>query len=259
MMRVFGLALALVVLAGCYITARVPRPRGEPLAIAPGQFPHDALTAVTSSVVDVRGMVDYAGLRKDRVLLEKYLAALAATSPHQDPQSFPSRAHRLAYYLNAYNATVLYSVTQRPAMRSVSEELKGFFFFTKHRYGDELLTLQQLEDEVIRERFADARVHFALNWATVGSPPLAREAFLPEKLEEQLDERARSFCADPNKVRFEGNVVLMSELFAFYEDDFVVHGGPLAFCKRFGRVDLPEVAEVKLIPWDWTLNARLTK
>ncbi len=251
------LLLLLVFVSGCYVIARVPSPHGEPLAVEEGNFPHQALTAVTSSVVDLRGMVDYRALRADRAMLEKYMAALAQTSPDQSPASFPTRAHRLAYFINAYNATVLYAVTERPGMRSVSEELKGFFFFTEHLYGGTPLSLQRLEDDVIRARFADARVHFALNNATVGCPALSREAFLPEKLEEQLDERTRAFCADQTKVRFEGNAVLVSELFTFYEEDFVVHGGPIGFCRKYGRLDLPEVAELKVIPWDWSLNGQL--
>lgn len=254
-----SIACALVIAlatSACFAQVAIPKPSGAALPIAPGNFPHRTFDAVLAAVVDEHGRVDYRALKSEREELERYLVALASTSPHKDPEAFPAREDQLAYWINAYNAAVLFGVTERPGLRSVNERVKNFFYFTQYSFGDEQLSLYKLENEIIRVELPDARVRFALNWGADGCAALPAEAFTPEKLDAQLERVAAAFCANPRRVRFEKNNVEMSQIFEWYEDDFKAEGGAIEFCRKHGREELPEHGEISYIPFDWDLNAQ---
>lgn len=130
--------------------------------------------------------------------LDSWLARLARQGPKSEPSLFPERNDRLAYYVNAYNALVFQGVLSRgPEKESVWKGglFSGYSFFVsmKVRLDGETWSLKALEDDLIRKGFADPRIHAALNCASIGCPRLPREAFVPEKLEAQLDAAMREF------------------------------------------------------------------
>lgn len=261
---IIAVAMAVALAAGvaaCFSRVAVHPPPGEHPEVTRGRFPHEVLDQVLASVVDDRGRVDYLTLAANRRDLERYLAAVADVSPHSRPELFPTREDALAYWINAYNAYVLYAVTERPSMKAVDDDKTDFFYFTKYDLGDETMSLYELENEVVREEFADPRIHFALNCASLGCSELPAEAFTPARLEEQLHREAREFCADPKKVKVIDDDVEMSKIFEWYADDFEAAGGPLELCRAYGRDDLPakEEAGVSFMPFDWTLNSQPNK
>lgn len=237
-------------------TVTVPKPAGPALNIAAGAFPHSALSGVLERVVDAHGRIDYKTLAAERAELERYLTAVAQVSPKDRPDLFPSREHALAYWLNAYNAYVLFAVTERPMLRSVHDENVSFFYGSRYRFGKETCNLHDLENEIIREEFNEPRVHMALNCASLGCPELPAEAFEPDRLEEQLAREAEYFCGDANKVRVANGGIEVSALFDWFAADFEADGGATGFCRKWGRLDIPEGAAVSYAPWDWALNAQ---
>ena len=251
-------APVLSLLAGCVSTVAVNAPPGEKLPVTPGAFPHAVFDSVVKMVVNDRGRVDYKTLAADRTELERYLVAVAEASPHTHPELFPTAEERLTYWINAYNAYVLYAVTERPAMKSVNDDATSFFRLTKYEFGDEELSLHHVENEVIRKEFGEPRIHFALNCASLGCPELPPEAFTPDRIEDQLAREAREFCAHPDKVRVDGTTVELSQIFEWYQEDFVESGGAIELCRKWGRGDLPpsDQAEVSFMAYDWTLNAQ---
>jgi len=190
-------------------------------------FSHDAWSAVLERFVDARGQVDYRGLAADRSQLDSYLAALAATSPDNAPDRFASDDERLAYWLNAYNALVFQGVLARgPDTESVwGDGLFGLGFFTADRYvlGGVRYSLKRLEDDVVRARFRDPRVHAALNCASRGCPRLPRRAFQGATLDADLDAAMREFVAEPRNCRVDAarRTVTLSKIFDWFEDDFL--------------------------------------
>jgi hypothetical protein len=244
-------------LSGCFTTVALNPPPGARLELAPGAFPHELLDRVVKKVVNDRGRVDYRTLASDRGELVQYLTAVSQISPHTHPELFPTEQDELTYWINAYNAYVLYAVIERPNMRTVQDDSTSFFYFTKYRFGGEEISLYDVENEVVRKEFVEPRIHFALNCASAGCPDLPPEAFTPDRLDDQLGREAREFCASPDRVRVSGTKVEMSQIFEWYGDDFTP-GGPIGFCRAWGRSDLPapEQAELEFIPYDWTLNAQ---
>ena len=65
--------------------------------------------------------------------------------------------------------------------------------FVFARVAGRTWSLDQIEHDVIRARFGDPRVHFALVCAALGCPPLRAEAYRGETLDPQLDDQARVF------------------------------------------------------------------
>ena len=90
---------------------------------ADNNFSHGRLARVLQEHV-IDGGVDYQSLSAQRAELEQYVATLAKTGPRTTPELFPSGAGtdaQLAYYLNAYNALVLYAVVTHWPIRSVND------------------------------------------------------------------------------------------------------------------------------------------
>lgn len=54
--------------------------------------------------VSGEGLVDYKALQAHPEKLFSYVESLAKRSPDNAPELFPSEAHRLAHWINAYNA-----------------------------------------------------------------------------------------------------------------------------------------------------------
>jgi hypothetical protein len=190
------------------------------------EFSHRVWTEVLERRVDERGRVDYAGLARDRAGLDRYLAALARVSPDSHPWLFADRDHELAYWLNAYNAQVFRGVLERwPGLESVWREgLFGLGFFRQRSVvlGGESTSLMTLENQIVRERYADPRIHAAFNCASISCPRLPRKAFEGSTLDDELDAAMREFVSDERNVRFdaESRRLLLSRIFDWFDDDF---------------------------------------
>src|SRR6185295_18720364 len=98
------------------------------MEMRPDPFGYDAWTALLAEVVTGDGKVDYERLRERRPLLDQFVADLGATSPESDAARFPTEEHRLAYWLNAYNAFTLHAILAEYPITSVWKTRDGQFF-----------------------------------------------------------------------------------------------------------------------------------
>jgi hypothetical protein len=247
-------------------------------------FSHDAFDRVLRRFVDEDGRVDYPGLKEDPADLDRYYALVAAYSPDSHPDLFASRADRLAYWINAYNAVVLRTVVARYPIAGVEDVAApfpfwlfssklGFFVFQYAAYGGETANLYSLENFVVRKRFGDPRVHFALNCASRGCPRLPRHAFRGPDLERQLDAEAHRFFAEERNLRIDHRqkTVHLSSILDWFEDDFLDwyearHGSEKPTLVKYAALYAPpETAAalrraagyaVRFVPYDWRLNDR---
>lgn len=234
------LAALCIVLVACVAMARPARA----LDVAPWQRVLDAHTR--------RGGFDYAGLRADpprRADLDVFLAGVAAM-----PESEPLYA-----WLDAYNALVVKAVVARPGLRSV-RDVPGFFDRVQHRVAGRARTLDQLENEVIRRRFPDARVHAALNCGARSCPALSPRAFTAANVDGELTRLARAMVASDAHVRVRDGALSVSAIFTWYAGDFRRDAGSVrAWIARYdatGRLRaLPANAPVRELGYDWALNA----
>ncbi len=203
----------------------------------------------------VRGTrVDYAVVARERDVLRRYLAAVAAVDTAALQQA--PVAVRAAFQVNAYNATVLDAVVAaglpgKPG--STVLDVKGFFDTQTHRIAGVPLTLNQLEEQL---RAVDPRVHFVVNCAAVDCPPLLHRSYAAATWEQDLDAQTRAFLARPEQLSVDADkgVVTTTQLLEWYGKDFDRGGGIVVFLQRF----TPHVVRGRRLvfrPYDWTLNA----
>ncbi len=270
--RVLSWLVATLLAAAACTTVPVPQSVRAP---APTDgFDHADLDEFLRKHVDGSGRVDYAGALRDRKSLRRYVAAIAASSPDSDPARFPKKADRLAYWINAYNAWTLHLVLEHYPVGSV-HEIKdglaravgpvtpngaGFFFFQRILLGGKRTSLYALENSVVRRRFAEPRIHFALNCASVGCPRLPPEAFRPDDLEEQLARETARFLGEHRNVEVDAQArtLHLSAIFEWYADDFQPSipewiTDAAAPGLRAALTDCADCA-LRSRPYDWRLN-----
>ncbi len=227
-----------------------------------------AYAEVLGRYVDADGRVDYAGLAKDRRRLHAAYAFVAGI----DPAGLPDRDAELAFWIDAYNLAVLVGVdAYRPidSVRDVSSpvpflpEGAGFFYFTRFVIGGETMSLYHLEHEILRKRYGEPRIHFAINCASGGCPKLEAVPWRGGNLSEHLDEATRRFIADPDQVRIhpESRRIEISPIFDWFREDF---GDLYGFLIRYSagaraaalRRARDEDFAIEFFAYDWSLNDR---
>jgi hypothetical protein len=229
-----------------------------------------ALAAASSSSVSHRlfrellqkfvadGSVNYAGFKSQEAKLDQYLDLLQKVDPNT-----LSRNEQFAFYANAYNAwTIKLILTKYPGIDSIKS--LGIFNtgpWKKEvvRLSGETVSLDHIEHEILRPRFKDPRVHFAINCAAKSCPPLRSEPFLAQKLDQQLDDATRSFINNPASYRLEGRNLHVSRIFKWFSEDF--NEDPLGFFLKYANPGLKkklenssETINVKYLAYDWSLN-----
>jgi hypothetical protein len=211
------------------------------------------------------GTVKYAALKAGLDPLTRFVQQIEAVSPESHPSFFPSRSHKLAYWLNTYNALVLWAMANEyPEKKDRLNSLIGryrFFMRTNFKTGGRDFSLNDIETSEIRKRFREPRIHFAIVCASRGCPWLSRDAYTGEHLEEQLEARASLFLNQTRNVRVNSaqREVSLSQIFQWYQQDF---GGSaeeiLAFIGKYRTVDGAELRrgkwKIRYIEYDWGIN-----
>jgi hypothetical protein len=161
---------------------------------------------------------------------------------------------QLAFYLNAYNAWILHEALGKYPTKSVKDTLFTFFTSKRIKVAGQQTSFKRLEDDIIRAKFDEPRIHVALNCASESCPPLLSEPFRAEKLDEQLEKLARGFVNSNRGVNVSGNgkTAELSEIFDWYKDDF--KGGVVEFINKRRSKPLPPDVKISYQKYDWSLN-----
>ncbi len=208
--------------------------------------------AFLKSAVNREGLVRYAAIHQQPDALQALVRELA-----QFPlERLQSRAGQKAFWINAYNLLVIHGVVQFYPIQS-PKDVPGFFNKRKHRVAGRLLTLDQIEHDILRKQYPDPRLHFVLVCAAKSCPYLIPEAFVPDRLEAQLEKRARAILNDARYVRVDTGrkTVFVSEIFKWYESDFLQQARSIIeYLNQYRTTPVPSGYAVRFIPYDWSLN-----
>jgi hypothetical protein len=230
------------------------------------QVDHGAFDALLQKYVDDRGLVAYRKWQADAGdvhALDDYLARLGAVDLSQP---VPRQA-QLAFWINAYNALTLKGILLKYPMRSIREHtpLLGGYNIWKDLLlwvDGKSYSLDNIEHDILR-KMGEPRIHFALVCASRGCPPLHRQAYTADQLDQELTANARKFFADPANFATDEaeRSVKVSELFLWYGDDFAAspRGRIQALRPYFPNADKiawidGDDVTLDYLKYDWSLN-----
>ena len=258
-LRAALLGLAMVAVAGCGTESPyVPPPlTGEG---TPSHPPEEAWARVLKAAVDAQGRVDFNAVLMNHQDLDRYVAWVYERSPESWGHLYPTRAHVIAYHLNAYNALAIYNLLTAGVPAELSgADRKRLFEKRKLLVGGQPLTMAEHRERI--RALGEPRVHFALTRIVAGDPRLSRDPYRANVLDPQLDRAARNFFAEERNLRVDNarRRIRFSPLLQTWEADFLRHAPSLAaYASAFRDAPLPQGYAVEFGEFDWTVHGTLS-
>lgn len=159
-----------------------------------------------------------------------------------------------AFWINAYNLSVIKGIIDNYPTKSPLDNA-GFFDKTTYKVAGKSITLNDIENKILRAQFKDARFHFVLVCGAIGCPPLISKAYLPSTLDAQMDKQTKialngSFLrVNTKKKRVEG-----SQILEWYKEDFVQKGSEIDFINSYRTEKIPNNYKLSYFTYNWNLN-----
>ncbi|PCE65916.1 hypothetical protein B7P33_01030 [Sediminicola luteus] len=212
------------------------------------QLSHDNWNDLLQQYVSEKGEVDYDNF--DRSALEDYLNYLGTNTPEDQW----TKADRLAYYINLYNAATVALILDNYPLQSI-KDLKKPWGRKWIRHGDQTISLNHIEHGILR-KMNEPRIHFAINCASISCPNLANTAYTPHELESQLQQATKAFFTDTTKNDFRGSTPKISALFKWFKKDFTQNGSLADYINPYLDQTLGPKTKFEYLTYDWGLNKK---
>lgn len=195
------------------------------------------------------GEVNYAAIKENPASLNELVKKIKSFSPSEDATD-----RNLAYYINSYNILVIKQVVDKHPIDSPMD-IPGFFDNTTFSVAGKNLTLNQIENEIVRPTFQDPRIHFVLVCGAVDCPPLTNFAYNPDEVDKQLDAQTKKALNDEKFIRVDETSVQYSEIFKWYEQDFLTEYQSVKdFINSYRSNPIGENLSTGYYDYDWSLN-----
>ncbi len=253
---------------------------GTPAVDGAATFDHNfaAYATVLKQYVVAKG-VDYAFLKQNRGDLDRAVAELDL--PAARGEAGWSREQRVAFWINAYNMLTLRAIVDHYPIqsswftvlpRNSIRQIDGVWTRLTWPVAGRPVTLDDIENKILRPIFHDARVHFAINCASLSCPPLAAGPYRDQALDSQLDAAARRYLGSPEGLQIDGDTIRVSSILDWYGEDFIPRYAPLIAGDRsakdkailgvittYGSADAATRAtrgnsKIAFLKYDWSLN-----
>ncbi|MBI1326202.1 MAG: DUF547 domain-containing protein [Alphaproteobacteria bacterium] len=161
---------------------------------------------------------------------------------------------KMAFWINAYNFLTIELIV-REGERNTIKNLGGTFTSPWKNHSWTLsgtdITLDYIEHKILRP-MGDARIHFAINCASVSCPDLRLESYRSETLNQQLNEQTMITLANEGKgLRIENGTIAVSKIFDWFKEDF--KGGDVKGWLGDYK-DIDQNASIEFMDYDWSLN-----
>uniref|UniRef100_A0A7S1ZK83 DUF547 domain-containing protein n=1 Tax=Ditylum brightwellii TaxID=49249 RepID=A0A7S1ZK83_9STRA len=231
---------------------------------------------VSPGVIDgiTTNVVNYQGMAADQDV-PKYLQVLANANL-ADMESHPNELKAL--YINAYNCLCIGHVTRymkengggtlpSSVTKTIppSSDKKEIWDVEAGVVGGQTVSLNDIEHKILRSKWDDPRIHASIVCASASCPNLRAEAFLPYKLNVQMNDQASTWVGDVTKgvkVVEKGDQTF-SRIFLWFEGDFKSSGGVIAWVKKYleneseaSILDDGGDLEMKYFTYNWNLNKK---
>ncbi len=224
------------------------------------------------------GLVNYSAVKDDPGLFEEVVSQLEKITYEEYGRW--SQDEKMAFWINAYNIEAVKLVIDNyPLKRSLGIQALRYPGNSIQQIPDvwnqEALTifppkadqpqaegkkvsLNYIENEILRKEFQDPRIHFAIVCASVGCPVLRDEPYVSDRLDSQLNESVTKFMQDRRKFSYDAlnNTFYFSPIFKWFKEDFEKAGGSITFIKKYIPQDKnwPDTGKIQWLDYDWSLN-----
>ena len=197
----------------------------------------------------------------DKNQLKAYISTLSKTPIRQY-----NKGEQMAYWINLYNAITVNLILDNYPITSIRDVKSGFFSFGPWdkeliTIEGELLSLNDIEHRILRPIWQDARIHYAVNCASIGCPNLQSSAFTAENTETMLDLAAVEFINHPRAAQVKYGKLRVSSIYDWYKSDF---GGTDAsvidHLRQYAKPPLTDqLSNIESIDnddhYDWSINS----
>ncbi len=207
---------------------------------------HEAFNTLLKKNVSADGKVNYKNFKSEKATLDSYIKTLADNAP----QDSWSKNDKMAYWINAYNASTIKLIIQNYPLSKITDLDGGKPWDVKRlTFGGKKLSLNDIENNILRP-MGDARIHFAINCAAKSCPPLFNQAFTTENLNDCLETRTKQFI-NSSANTLKNNEIKVSKIFDWYGKDF---GNVATFISKYANTKVSKTATVVFADYDWRLN-----
>ncbi len=210
--------------------------------------------------------------------LEKILSAQHERLAEFDKDQLDSRERAIAFWNNAYNYFMLAEILKERPDGELVDSVWDYggrynpfrdsvFTTTKHDIGGTRYSLDEMEkgmllgDDFAERGWKDARVHFTVNCASVGCPPLRKTIYTEDNIDDLLAENTRRAFNTERQLRVDGRTLYLTQLFDWYEDHFEDAAGSVRDFIREHADDrivdmIEDTSRIRHIDYDWALNSK---
>jgi len=211
---------------------------------------HKFFDSILSKHVSKTGEVDYKSIKSDVKSLDEYIGELEKFPPNDDWEE----SEQLAYWINAYNANTIKMVVDNYPIKSIKDLHGGKPWDHKWiKIDGETLSLNNIENDIIRPTFNEPRIHFAVNCAAKSCPPLSNAAYTKDNLETMLATNTGTFINNPQYNDLTKRPAEVSKIFDWYGEDF---GDVVTFINKYMKLRQPPIKKVVFADYDWSLNGK---
>ncbi len=233
--------------------------KGKEFTYNNGVPKHQLWDQLLKKHVDSVGHVSYTGFRADSTLLNQYLTLLSNNPPN--PSTW-SKEEQLAYWINAYNAFTVKLIVDNYPVSSIRDLHPAFYVPLLNTVwhikfisiGGKKFSLDKIEHDILRKQFSEPRIHFAIVCASYSCPPLRNEAYVAERIGEQLEIQTITFVNDPKWNRISEESVALSSIFKWFKEDFTTDGSLIEFLNQYTHSKIAENASIDYMDYNWSLN-----
>ena len=200
--------------------------------------------------VSVSGDVDYKSIKANKKELEAITKAFSETSV----LTSWSKNDQLAFWINAYNVFTIDLIVNHYPIKSIQNLDGGKPWDVKRiTIGGKKYSLNNIENDIIRPQFKDARIHFAVNCAAKSCPPILNGAFFSKSLDEQLDTVTKKFINNTKYQNITSGKMTLSKIFDWYKVDF---GDIFTFINKYSTIKVNKNTAIVYKEYDWSLNEK---
>jgi hypothetical protein len=210
---------------------------------------HKEWDTMLKKYVSSDGIVKYSEWKRSENQLDKYLTKLS----ENEPKNSWTKDEELAYWINVYNAFTVKLILKNYPVISITDLHNGKPWDVKWiAIGSNKYSLNNIENDIIRPKFKEPRIHFAVNCAAISCPPLANTAFTAKNLNSLLDKQTRSFI-NSNANSLTATKIEISKIFDWYAIDF---DNIISYLNKYTQVKILPTAKMNYKYYNWKLNGK---